>query len=627
MKKIISVIVVLAILAVGIFLGLKYFPAKAPGKAIASIVPQEVAFYYSVQNLQTIWDDIKDSRFWQEFSNLSTWNNLQVASGLQDLQQQFKENIGIDLNEENLMKLAGQELVITLTPGLEAATAPQIVIYCRSDKKQSLLDIVNPIVTTIEENSADRIEKIDYEKKTITHIKAPSADQPDIYFVISGDILAIAIGDSLSNLKKSIDLITGKTKAALADRANFKQIAGDATGDKKLAGLFFIDFTELKDYFQALSLPGPEGTPTQLGAGLDTLKYIGGWSEIKDGLVTKIYIYPNVDALDPVMKKMWQTAPEAPQSLRLTPENSLLYFVSTSLDLPAMWKLWQDNLIKSGAPEQSQAVLDGINNFETEWGIDLETDIFPLITEGLVPIPKLGLLLKIKDKAKTTKLIASLIEKNNTKAAAAAAAAQVPESTGTETPASEATTAEPEAPAGGLRMQINLTDETYEDTTIKAVQLPLLGTGLAPGYTYIDNFLVLGATTKTLQEVIDVSKGKVKPLNQDPLYQEMLGDLPKENNQSSYINTAKLMNIGVDICNWIISFQQLSIPQGPVPEDPDAAQEFNMRKAQTEATITTIRDNVIPLLKTLKALKGIGTTAVNKKDHVEQTMVLRVEDL
>ena len=87
------------------------------------------------------------------------------------------------------------------------------------------------------------------------------------------------------------------------------------------------------------------------------------------------------------------------------------------------------------------------------------------------------------------------------------------------------------------------------------------------------------------------------------------------------------MDIATGICGWVVSFQQLTIPQGPPPEDPDELEAFNAQKAQAEATIATINNNVVPLLKALRAVKIIATVSVNKPDHIEQTMVLIVEDL
>lgn len=415
-----------------------------------------------------------------------------------------------------------------------------------------------------------------------------------------------------------------------------------------------MDFSKMRKYLQALTLPGPEGTPARVATGMETLDFLGGWTEIKNGLITKLYIYPSAEALDPELKKMWETSPQAPSTLRFAPEKALLYIVSSSIDLSSMWNLWQTNL-KAQAPEQAQPIMEGIENFKEEWGIDLETEVFPLVgneiafifsdinTEGLMPIPKLGLALKINNKEKIDKLISDIIAKNNEKAAAEAEAAAAEVGTAvevTEEAAVEVSTEEGEvteeeevtvetepAPPPTIRFQINLTDESYDEHPIKALQLPLIGTGLAPGYTYLDDFLIIGATTKTLQEIIDVTKGKIKPLSHDPIYQKIAAVLPKKNNQASYINMERLMEIGIGICNWVISFQQLSMPAGPAPEDPEEAELFNQRKTQAEATIATINNNVIPLLKTLKAIKVVATVAVNKPDHIEQTLVLRVEDI
>ena len=642
MKKVIIAVIAIAIIAAAVFFGLKMVPTtkEAP---IANIVPGDVAFYYSIQNLETIWNNIKTSNFWMEISGLQLWEDIQVTSGLTDIQNQFKDNIGIELSEANFLKLAGKELVIAISPAAEQDTPPQILILTRGGKEKDLSQVIAPIVGKVKESTPEKIAETQYSGITITHIKADSADQPEIYFALIKDVLAIGIGDAQSSMEKVIDLSTGKATDSLAAAGNYKKMQGLIGPQKQLAALFYMDFSEMKQYLQGLKLPGPEGTETELATGMDTLSYIGGWTEIKDGLITKLYIYPNAEALTPQMKEMWQAQPQVPGTLKFIPENILLYLVSNTIDVKAMWNLWQENL-KKQAPEQTQPILDAISNFEKEWDINIETDVIPLLkneiafifadisTQGFIPLPKLALALKIADKVKVDNFISDLIATNNEKATATATRVEaLSKQAAGESPPQEEESATPpgEEPAAppALSFQIDLQDELYDGNTIKTVQLPLIGTGLSPGYTYIDDFLVIGASTKTLQELIDVTKGKVKPLTQDPAYRQVSQFIPEKNNQETFINVARLMDIGTGICSWVVSFQQLTIPQGPPPEDPDELEAFNSQKAQIEATIATINNNVVPMLKALRAIKTIATVSVNKPDHIEQTMVLKVEDL
>lgn len=632
MKKFLTVVVVLAVIAAAVFFGTKLIAPKEV--VMADILPQDVSFYYSIQNLGTIWKNVKTSNFWKEFSGLKLWEDIQISSGIQDLRNQIKDNMGIELTEDNFLKLAGQELVVAITPGAEQNTPPKVLLLFRGKNKKPLTDIVNPIIDKVRKNDPSKVEEIQHQGKNISHIKAASADQPDIYIVSLDNILAVGIGDTIEIIKKTIDVSSGTNKESLSNSESYKKIISIIGKEKELAGIFYMDFTKMKKYFQGLTLPGPEGTPTQVTTGMETINFVGGWTEIKDGLITKLYIYPNTEALTPDMKKMWQAEPQVPATLRFTPEKSLLYIGSSTLDLSSIWNLWQTNL-KTQTPEQAQPVLEGLANFEKEWGFNIAKDILPLTgnevafvfsdinTEGFMPIPKLALALKVTDKEKTDKIIADIISKNNEKAAAEAA--KVEEVAAIEAPATGEETATTPPPA--IRFQINLKEESYEGQQIKSLQLPLVGAGLAPGYTYIDNYLVIGATTKTLEEIIDVKKGKIKPLTQDPMYQKISSTLPEKNNQASYINMARLMDIAIGICNWVVSFQQMTIPQGPAPADPKELETYNQQKTQAEATIATINNNVIPLLKTLKSISFIATASENKEDHIEQTLVLRVEDI
>lgn len=644
MKKwLIGIIAVVVIAVIAVFGAKILFAPKAV--VLAEILPQDVAFYYSVQNLETIWKDVKTSNFWRDFSGLKLWEDIQVAGGIEDIKTQFKENVGVELTEDNFLKLAGQQLAVAVIPGAEQAAPPKILILSQAKTKQALLDITNPIIDKVKKSDPAKVEDIQHKGKTIIHIKAASGDQPDIYIAILDNILATGIGDTISPIQKIIDLSAGNDKDSLSTSESYKKIISLIGSKKTLAGLFYMDFTKMKKYLQALSLPGQEGAPAPAAAGMDTINFIGGWTEIKEGLITKLYIYPNTEALSPDMQKMWQEKPQVPQTLKFTPEKVILYIASNSLNLQAIWNMWMSNLkAQAQAPEQAQPILDNISSFEKDWGLSITNDILPLAgnevafvfsdinTEGIIPLPRLGLALKVTDKTKTDQLIADLIRKNNEKAAEEEAKLeQMTESAAKETAAAETASQEStstESPLQtAIRFKLNLTDESYEEHPMKTLQLPLVGAGVAPGYTYIDNFLVIGLTTKTLQEMLDVKNGKLKPLTQDPTYEKISATLPKENNQCSFINMERLIDIAVGVCNWLVTFQQLSIPQGPAPEDPKELELFNQQKAAAESTIATINNSVVPLLKTLKAIKFIATASVNKQNYIEQTLVLRVEDI
>jgi len=651
MKKLwISIVVAIIVIAAGIWSVKTFVKTKAEGTVMAKILPQNTAMYYSIQNIETIWKNIKASKFWKEFSELSLFKQIQTAGGIDTLKTQFNKNIGIPLTEENIMKLVGTELVIAIIPEAKVSAAPNVLLFCRGKNRQATAELIKPIIDKIQKESPKRIENIKYEKNLITHIKPISKGQPEIYLSLLNNILIIGIGDTQGSIKNVFDISSGKIKKSLADTENFKKLRNLIGNEKKsLAAVFYMDFSKMKKYINAVKLPGPNGSSAQVNTNIDMLKFIEGWTEIKDGLITRLYIYPNTEKLTPQMKKMWEVSPQVPDTLKFVPEKSLLYIVSNSIDLPGIWKLWQKNL-KAQAPNQANAVLTAIKNFEKDWGINLENQLFPLIgneiafifsdikTEGLMPIPKLGFALKITDKNKVDNLISGIIAKNNEKAATEAkkisAVKTATEAANTETPAKgEKTPAvkpvakTKNAKLANLRFQINLTKHNYEGHNINSLQLPISGIGLAPGYTYLNNFLIVGATTKTLQEIIDVVSGKKQALTYDPSYQEVTALLPKKTNQFSYINTERFMDIGIGISKWIISFQQLNIPQGTPPKEPGKARVFNQRKAQAEATISAINNNIIPLLKTLKAIRIIATSAVNKSDHIEQTMILKVKDI
>ena len=159
-------------------------------------------------------------------------------------------------------------------------------------------------------------------------------------------------------------------------------------------------------------------------------------------------------------------------------------------------------------------------------------------------------------------------------------------------------------------MQLKFEEVSYGGVPIRFISVPLVGKGLTPGYAFLGDFLVLATSTSTLEKMIDLSQGKGNSLLKDSNYLSVSSELPEKTNQMGYINTQRIFDMAIDICNWIISFQQLNLP--PVFSPGVLA------AGQADATQKVLRDTVIPLLKAMKAVKVIGINTTYTENGIEQ---------
>lgn len=716
MKKALIATVALLVLVIAIVFGIKVmvFP---PELVIMKILPEEVSFYYSVQDLESMWEVVKTSNFWRKFSQLKLWDDIQIQARLRDIQNHFRENAGIELTEANFLKLAGRELAIAIIAPRSLAGFPDTLLLARGKDRQDLLNIVNPAIERIKRKESILIEDIQYKGKEIIHIKPAAEEQPDTYFTLLGNVLIVGIGKTPASLKKVIDISTGEEKKSLAVSEKYQKLAPFISTRRNVASVFLLDFVEMQRYFERfLGIPGYEMSSAQPLVNAPVISCIGGWTKIKEGLVTKLYIYPQKECFTPEMKQIWEIKPKVLETLRFTPEKVLLYIAYGTLDVSNMWDVWMENLrAQAESHEKTQRILAGIENFERDWDISIINNILPLLGEEIafvfsdisikafMPVPELGLVLKITDKVKMENLIKHLVKKNNEKAELEAKkrkemmemrntiedvgeflkgmewlmkkSDEMPEMLAIvkkleaveemseqmeilekikgwdETPEkreimeklkdfiqmTERIKGQEEmiekmedykyVPPTFRFRKIDLTEETYEGCTIKALQIPVEGIGLVPGYTFIDNFLLIGATTETVREMIDVKKDKVKALSQDTAYRQLTDILPSKNNQMSFVNMERLADVGIKISELIVDFQRLAMPLGPPPENPVELESFNQQRMRAEATIAMIQEHVIPILRILKSIKTITTASINKRDHIEYTLILKAEDI
>ena len=144
-----------------------------------------------------------------------------------------------------------------------------------------------------------------------------------------------------------------------------------------------------------------------------------------------------------------------------------------------------------------------------------------------------------------------------------------------------------------------------------------MGMGLTPGFAFLGDFLVLSTSTAVLEKLVDLSQGTGNSLLKDPNYLSISSDLPEKTNQMGYVNTQRIFDVAIDICNWVISFQQLNVPPAGAPG--------SVMSAQTTATQKVLTETVIPLLKAMKAVRVIGINTTYTENGIEQIIATRVQ--
>ncbi|MDX9701670.1 MAG: hypothetical protein RBU23_01360 [Candidatus Auribacterota bacterium] len=608
MKKvvaIIAVIVAFAAVAVGV---LMYRQGKTPGemvkmlttvtptvpeKTLATVVPQDAVAYMGIYDLKNHWKLFTKSKTWKAITGLRLWEDLDFNTALATFQEQFKEQAGIELNEATIMEFFGRQFAVALFMKNDRQNEPSLMILAQVGAKTRILSGLIGLA----QQTDSQFTTIEYNGVKIYHV-APTPETPTaMSYALAGDILILEVGQSVKNINAVIDMVKqGSRKGALSELVQFKDVT-DANNGPFFQELFVnsaeiiakMDQTALPEAFQ------DETVRNSLRSSLATISVLGGASRFNNGLYSRLMVIPNYQTDNEALRKLWAAAPEKSKAMRLIPKDSILFNSSQSLDIPALWNVWQESVITQDV-DQANAIMTSISALETSLAISLKNDVFPVLgsevayvlsdlsIEGFLPIPKAGIILSVKDSAQANTLMSKVIQSINNYYSAA----------------------NPE----GLPM---LTVETSSFMDVPIVQakittLPIAG--LTPSYMVIDDQLVIATNSMMLQDMVRVARGKDASLSKSDNYNRVKDVITDRNNQVSYINVEMTVTKLIDICQWLIDLQRSVGEAGALDQD----------------TLNLITDNLIPFIRTFNSIKALAANTVYTKTGIEKTIVYRVED-
>lgn len=590
---------------------------KEAAESLARYVPQNVVAYYSISNIETMWNNIRNSNFWKEFTALKIWQDAEMNTALENFKKDFTTQYGFELGEGTMMDLMGQELALAVLPMKLEQPQPSVILLSRVGAKTKVADTIVKMMEKTRGEAKSEIETTKRGSSEIVEIKGGEEGDPELYYAIVGNNLVLGVGpDSRASVENAIDIADGKSQDSLANNPQYRDLIASTTLGKNTVGRFYMDMSNIGSFMTALAaIPGGAALPANVADAFGVLKMIGGTMVMNQGLYTKIQIIPNREKMDAQTRAMWDSRPAKPESIAFIPAGSYLYSASSSLDVKSMWDLWQTNL-KAQNAQQAQLITTGIQNFEQAIGVSIEKDIiswigneaaylFYEIGKGLIPMPKMAILVKAKNKRDAEAFLNKLVDAVNKQTATLGAPAAAPEG-------EVAAPAAPPTPAAALAgFKLRIAKEPYKGEELNILDIPLLGKALAPSYAFVGDFLIICSSSELLQQMIETYKGNLPSLEQDPEFQMAASVMDRKTNQLVYVNTSKMMDAGVEICNWIVSFQTLQTPPEAAGATPNQA---------------FIQESLIPLLKCLKTIKVLGINTVYTSQGIEQTFFTQIED-
>jgi len=562
-------------------------------QTFARALPEGAVFYATTQNLESVWKSVEQSNFWVRLTRLTVWDGVDF-SWYDDFRSSFADEFGFEFNTQNLMAVFGREFAVALyvEPPAEEGGNTKIELLCaaRMNPRDTVEDMVKKLLDRAREEGGDvLITSVDHVGTKIQTIRTEDNVPPlQLRFAMKDDVLLVGVANGVPRIEACLDCLAGKG-APLAEAEDFQRLMRQAHQDHgTLFGEMYLSFETLnrmvEDYVADNPALGPLGNMLQMMTG--STRTMAITTHLDRGLRMKFAVEPG-PALEEMMALMQKAEPAAGTHAKYVRPDAIVYYGVNSM--PPLGELWPQIMkmyaqMGTGIDEK---IADAIEQVELALDIDFKADILDsigpemaVVLEGFdmeaapFPLPKLTVLLQVKDKAKIEALIGKIVDLIETVA--------------------------PEEIVG------ETVDLTHQGAALKVfhVTVPFLQVELTPTVGLTENFLFVSTSEAHAKATLDGAKGGSSMRN-SAFYRSL--DIPEKTNNLFVINFDELLKAVRQVAQWTVTIAEM---QGA----GDVAKE-------------RVDGTVLPLLDCLGVLKAIAAYSVMTPEGPVGVYVIRVEDL
>lgn len=590
MKKIILILLVILI-AIGV---LYYAYLPKPVSPISLLVPSDACLFLSVREGEIIWKKIEDSGWWKKLSGDAGLAPAREA--IRSAAERPALELGLDLDREHLLGLLGDEVGVALIPGVKAGGTLLFLARDGSSFPSTLMKNLNS-------SGLYRCDTSKYRRSRMLLLKSPDAGEPLRGVCRIGDILAVAVSgeDPLPVLRQVVDLVHDKGKGSLRESDQFQKVMSISGAAPDCSIGIYFDFSDVEeddallpaglDAAEEIDLAQLAILKKSLILSLKQMEAGGGIVHLADGLLTTLYYIPDIGRMDEPALDQLRIKPKRLRALKLIPSDQLLYSASLCGDARDLWKSVMASLQQTN-PGLAPAVDGAVRDWESVAGVSLEKDVLPLVGDEiaycmgapggsqLLPIPGLGLILKVNNTEKARTVVESVIKSLTADEASAAE----------EGAAGEIAAAGPSPET-----------EQYQGHTLTVIPTGLMG--FRPVYAVLGDFLVAASDGALMKEMIDVWLGQKESVRASARYSSLSEEFGEEANSITFVDVKRSLNYLRDLSKVISSLMNLTADEG------------------------TDRTDFEPFLDCLEVIHYIYSRTETSEEVVKQVIFVDVEDL
>ena len=443
-----------------------------------------------------------------------------------------------------------------------------------------------------------------YRGRELYSFRIPALVGLEGVYARGGEISMAVLSQSnpMDLMKAAIDLSAGEGGRPLSVDKSFRRgLGAPLRGVGTLLGCAYLDLKALEKEFQGLKTViaermrernlGAAAAVARAGVGQFPCLSWGGYLYRHHGLVGRLRTRLDVARMGAEQRALFEGGAGKLNLLGYAPGETIAVTDSRLGNIRAALKWYR----AQAGPSQAMSILSlcekrfGIN-FEREvlpWlGEEMSLQLSDVLTGGLLPVARVGLILSVRDRSAAEKTLTALMEH----------IAQPPATQGQQKP--------------WAFLKPVITSEEYKGEKIKTLAYPI--PGFSPSFAVKGRYLIAGLDRSSVQTIIDVGAGARDSILSSGKFAEMRKALPGRLNQLSYIDCERALEAGEGVVRWLLAVKRLTT----AADNPEKAKE--LEKVETDLP------RIFTALRVFHAAMAASTV---RGDTIEQYLILRMRDI
>lgn len=570
LRKILTLVGILVVLAAAVFAYLDYneglwlfkpkgLPLLQTGRTAEDLIPAEPVLYLSLRDGAKLWQQIKGSNFYRRILQLRAGSPRKGSRAplWSQSERQLEQNLGIRLDEKDLLRLFGRKVVLALY-GVDGKKGPDGLLIAETDMATQVWEFLVRFKSKYGKDPAAP-QSIPYRGVEIFAFRkpAPGAKGAGFYAFVGKYLMA---STRIERLKEAIDLALG-SPAAKSYRPQIQKLTADLG---KSPFLVFAADTERAFQWIRNAVP-PAEEPIFQNRVLGAFKGFGPLvltASLDKGLLVQTRLSVEPGRMAPQQARAVTRPPASYRSLAFIPEDAMVFAASNSFDARVSWS--KRRLPLKVNPRQAPASEKTLERFEKVFGISVQRDLVPLVgsewayamipadPRSSLPIPRFLVAVQVRSRIRADRLMRRFVGR------------LVARRRGTYPP-------------------FALKHFFHRRTRITYLEIGHL---LSPGYTFIKNFLVFATDKDTLVRSLDVSSGRAAAIGKSARFRSAKAHLSAKSNSMFFADGNSIADSLERVLAMAGSLRPaLAKSQGKGPSLPGALDLFRVAPVMVGDTV------------------------------------------